>query len=98
MGVGFRLARVLVGLQARAIPDEVVCRADAGVWAPDDEGLRQYEGGPKLIIGTTASTTICRGVGHEQTSRHVRYSPQSGHSSARFARPLSAISRLRCAG
>ena len=24
--------------------------------------------------------------------RHVRYSPQSGHSSARFARPLSAIS------
>jgi hypothetical protein len=25
--------------------------------------------------------------------RHVRYSPQSGHSSARVARPLSAISR-----
>ena len=26
--------------------------------------------------------------------RHVRYSPQSGHSSVRFARPLSAKSRL----
>ena len=26
-------------------------------------------------------------------TRHVRYSPQSGHSSARFARPLSARSR-----
>ena len=37
-------------------------------------------------------------LGHEQTiasrPRHVRYSPQSGHSSARFARPLSANSGL----
>jgi hypothetical protein len=35
-------------------------------------------------------------LGHEQTSRSVRVmsdiAPQSGHSSARFARPLSAIS------
>ena len=28
-----------------------------------------------------------------QRPRHVRYSPQSGHSSARFARPLSANGR-----
>ena len=31
-------------------------------------------------------------LGHEQTSRHVHYFPQSGHSSAPFARPLSVIS------
>jgi hypothetical protein len=30
--------------------------------------------------------------------RHVRYSPQSGHSSARFARPLSANSGLHHRG
>ena len=29
---------------------------------------------------------------HRVTSLHVRYSPQSGRSSARFARPLSAKS------
>ena len=28
---------------------------------------------------------------HRVTSRHVRYSPQSGHSSVRFACPLSAM-------
>jgi hypothetical protein len=41
--------------------------------------------------------TAISALGHEQTSRHVprhvRYSRQSGHSSARFARPLSARSR-----
>ena len=31
----------------------------------------------------------------ESRPRHVRYSPQSGYSAARFARPLSARSRLR---
>ena len=51
-----------LGTPTRADELAVVCRADAGVWAPDDEGLRRYEEGPKLIRGTAASATICRGV------------------------------------
>ena len=56
----------------RAIPDELVCRADAGVWAPDDEGLRR-DGGPKLVRGTAASATICRGMqfGNDRPQSHL---------------------------
>ena len=36
----------------RAIPDEVVCRADAGVWAANGAGIKRYEESPKLMGGT----------------------------------------------
>src|SRR4029077_11452794 len=42
----------------RAIPDEVVCRADAGVWAANDEGIRRYEESPKLMGGPRSRSWV----------------------------------------
>ena len=52
---------------------------------------------PPLYAGDSERRDVCFGSLADTAlrPRHDRYSPQSGHSSAQFARPLSANSGRR---